>query len=148
METITSIWVLDYSLWMGKWSLEWLNGLHNNTVGAILINRKASQSKFVLDVKASGGTNTQTGCEKSYHIMRLPRYSYHIMGSTGQSSLKMSWDLGKNWLEVFMTVRDESLQGGGWMVWTSCECWKRERSFGFLSSLPRHGAGEQKAGEA
>ena len=64
--------------------------MQNNTVGVILINRKASQPKFDLDVKTSGGTNTQTGYEKSYHIMRLPRYSYHIMGPTGQSSLKVS----------------------------------------------------------
>lgn len=42
--------------------------MQNNTAGAILINRKDSHLKFVLDVKTHDATNTPRGYEKVYHL--------------------------------------------------------------------------------
>lgn len=81
--SITSRW--------GNWSSEGLKSLQNNTVGAILINRKDSHLKFVLDVKTHDATNTPRGYDKVYRL--------HHEAFWGEQG----WPLGliQKWFETF-----------------------------------------------
>lgn len=108
-------------------------------VGAILINRKDSHPKLVLDVKAGDAINTLRRYEKLYYL-----HNEAFWGDLGRP-LRLFWKWFERagegeWFGVFMVHQGmgSCMQREGHMVWILCQCQRREH-LGFLSSLTRCG---------